>query len=376
MDQANMDTTDNLHEWNNWVVTQPLGSLFQASIWRHFKNQIPGIAKSWVVTIHGGGSTSSDAKSQRNGAIIGGGLIIRHALPRGYSWLECPRGPVWDEKLSPVETEDFFQKFLEKVSAIAEKEKSIFLRIDPPIITKGSANDEPNTENKTEKTYEKITKKLHFKKAHAQAFPEATILVDLTQSEEKILAQMKPKGRYNIKVAEKHGITIEKVPKSDVKIFFNLLKKTGSRDGFAIHDELYYATMLTALGDNAQLFLAYAPDPHHDEQKIPVAGLIATYFGTTATYYYGASSYEHRAMMAPYLLQWEVMRDARHRGYHIYDLFGVAPPHAKNHPWQGVTEFKEKLGGNTIVYSHAQEYIFNKTAFLGLRLAKALKKLF
>lgn len=349
--------TPTFHEWNEWLASQELGSLYQTSIWANFQEQIPGKEKSQLVTVQ-------DPQTE---AILGGGFLVKHALPFSLSWLECPRGPVFDSNLSEDQIDMFFEIFLEKVRAIAAQEKSVFLRIDPPmLLTSDQKND-----------YEFVLSKQKFRAAHASYFPQTTLTLDLNLSEEELLQQMKPKGRYNIKVAQKHDVYIKKIAPESVKKhieeFHPLIEETARRDHFFVHDAKYYETMLTTLGDSAALWLAYKDEPNQPTPT-PLAGLIATYHANTATYYYGASCYDHRHMMAPYLLQWEVIRDAKEQQYSTYDFLGIAPTEAKNHPWQGVTEFKTKFGGSVVSYIAAKEFVFKTFWYFVMLLRKKFRE--
>ncbi|MCX6733816.1 MAG: peptidoglycan bridge formation glycyltransferase FemA/FemB family protein [Candidatus Peregrinibacteria bacterium] len=357
-----MSTPTPLHFWNDFVKLQPLGSLYQTSVWEHFQKQIPGKGKSWMCIV-------TDPK--KNNHILGGGLIILHSLPFNLSWLECPRGPVFDvthaSAFSPSELEYFFQNFLEQVQEIADANRAVFLRMDPPMTTSNISLVEG---------YNNLTEKLQFKPAHASYFPQTTLTIDLTQTPEEILKQMKSKGRYNIKLAEKHGITIERINtrtnKEAIVQFYNLIEQTAKRDNFFAHNLAYYESMLEALGESATLFMAY------NKQK-PVAGLIATYFADTTTYYYGASSYSDRPLMAPYLLQWHVMLDARSQGYKTYDLLGIANIDQKtgtpdtSHPLAGVTDFKTKFGGTILSYLPAKELVYMPIWYWIIKMRKRLR---
>ncbi|MBN1494942.1 peptidoglycan bridge formation glycyltransferase FemA/FemB family protein [Candidatus Peregrinibacteria bacterium] len=287
--------------------------------------------------------------------INGIAYIQKMPLPRGMCWLYCSRGPAF---------KDFSQKavqdFLEKVGGLANKEKAIFLRIEPPFIQDVKEGDE----------YEKLIKKNGFRIAHASHQPVATLIIELTQPLEKILADMKQKGRYNIKLAEKKGVKVYRSTdiQKDTEKFYAILKETWNRDEFLGHDKEFYKKMLEVLGSqkHAALYMA-------EYKGEPVCGIITTYFGDTATYYYGASSNKYREVMAPYLVQWTAICDAKKAGYKYYDFFGIAPEGAKKHPWQGVTEFKLKFGGRRIKYVKAREYIFKPLWYRAMKFVKKLK---
>ena len=257
---------------------------------------------------------------------IGKSHLSVRKLPRGLFWLECARG-----KLSGHDIKK------------AKKTGAIFLRIEPPL-----GYNFPR----------------RGRKAHAHYQPEETLVLDLSLSEEDILKQMKPKGRYNIKLAREKGVEVRQ--STDVKIFCDLLNETTVRDKFHSHPCSYYEKFLGSLP--AKLFVAYF------EEK-PIAALIATFYKNTATYYFGASSDEHRNIMAPYLLQWEVIRHARAKGCQYYDFLGIAPSDSRNHPWQGVTQFKKKFGGTIVKYPCAREYVFRPILYYALVLLKKIRSI-
>ncbi len=126
--------------------------------------------------------------------------------------------------------------------------------------------------------------------------------------------------------------------------------------------------MLDVLGDSAKLYVA-----KYNGEVISAA--IVTYFGKVATYYYGVSSNSHRNVMAPYLLHWEIMRQAKKKGYTSYDLFGIAPTgKEKGHIWEGVTAFKRKFGGSEVSYALPQELVFNRIWYFIYRVYKAIRR--
>jgi lipid II:glycine glycyltransferase (peptidoglycan interpeptide bridge formation enzyme) len=172
---------------------------------------------------------------------------------------------------------------------------------------------------------------------------------DLTVGEETLLAQMKQKWRYNVRLAEKRGVTVRQGSEQDFAAFYALYAETGARDGFLIRPYNYYAsTWRTFLrsqeeADNPAggvlLLAEHADDPQ------PLAGLFLLRYGRRAWYFYGASSERHRRDMPNYLLQWEAMRWSLAQGCTVYDWWG-APTHPDdpNDPMQGVWQFKQGFG--------------------------------
>jgi peptidoglycan pentaglycine glycine transferase (the first glycine) len=146
--------------------------------------------------------------------------------------------------------------------------------------------------------------------------PARTLLVDLSGDEEAILSRMKQKTRYNIKLAQKKGVTVR--ASADLEAFYQLMQVTGGRDKFGVHSQAYYqhAYELFHTSNSCELLLA-------EYERHPLAALMVFAQVERAWYLYGASSNEYREFMPTYLLQWEAMRWARKRGCTQYDLWGV-----------------------------------------------------
>jgi lipid II:glycine glycyltransferase (peptidoglycan interpeptide bridge formation enzyme) len=199
---------------------------------------------------------------------------------------------------------------------------------------------------------------------------------------------MHQKGRYNIKVAEKNGVTVQE--SKDIDAYYELAKKTAGRDGFGIPSKKQLQAFIEKL-PGSFLLLAYSklarpaafgretrpPGRVRTGNSKPIAGIIGIIWGNTGIYYYGASDYEHRNLMAPYLLQWEAIKRCKAAGCTRYDLLGIAPQatsaelratsndisrssklEARSpHPWAGISDFKAKFGGTVITYPPEQEIV-------------------
>lgn len=201
--------------------------------------------------------------------------------------------------------------------------------------------------------------------------PQYTLFIDLSQSEDELLAAMHPKTRYNIKLAERNGVEIKVI--SDIRdkrhaigdIFWPLMRETAKRDKFRPHSKRYYDRMLEM--PIARLLIAY-------NDNTPIAANILVAYGDTCTYLHGASGDRGRNLMATYLLQWRGMQSGKSLGCRWYDLWGVAPQvHSSQskaqsfhnycwqagHPWSGITRFKAGFGGEPRSYPRAIDMIFH-----------------
>ncbi len=278
-------------------------------------------------------------------------LVIKNKLRLGKSYFYIPRGPILrrSEAIFNFQFSIFnegIDLLFKKIKNLAKKENVIFLRLDPPW--------EDNGENK------KRLSDLNFKFI-GQVQPKQTLIFDLNKTEEEILAQMKPKTRYNIKVAQNHKIEINEGERY-FEDFWRLMGQTSKRDQFVSHPKEYYQKMLAALGDSIKLEVAKC------EGKI-IATNLFVFFGKWCVYLHGASDYEHRNKMAPYLLQWQAILEAKKIGGRYYDFWGV-----DEKKWPGVTRFKQGFAPAEKYpeYIGAWDEIYSKFWY---NLYRAVKKL-
>jgi lipid II:glycine glycyltransferase (peptidoglycan interpeptide bridge formation enzyme) len=179
--------------------------------------------------------------------------------------------------------------------------------------------------------------------------PRETFVVDITKSEEELLAGMKPKVRYNVRLAEKKSARVfQSTDEKYRRAFVDLVTGTADRKGIVPHSRAYYEKMLSVLlGERATLFVA--------EHEGDILGVnLMVFSGDTAIYLHGGSAEVKRDCMAPFLLQWEAMKDAKRRGRARYDFGGVHTKSkiknqkSKIDPWEGITRFKTGFSPDTV----------------------------
>jgi lipid II:glycine glycyltransferase (peptidoglycan interpeptide bridge formation enzyme) len=197
-----------------------------------------------------------------------------------------------------------------------------------------------------------------------------TVILDLTPTLDAILARMKPKWRYNIRL----GCKKNRVFRADIDgldTFYALFTETAHRDGIAIHDAGYYRQFFDTAAPktdvDARLYLAEADGR-------PLAGIITLFRGKTATYLYGASSGANRNLMATYALQWQAIRDAKEAACEEYDLFGIPPDNSPAHPMAGLYLFKTGFGGRIIRRPGCWDYAYSGPCASIFRFAEKLRK--
>jgi lipid II:glycine glycyltransferase (peptidoglycan interpeptide bridge formation enzyme) len=178
-----------------------------------------------------------------------------------------------------------------------------------------------------------------------------TVVVDLAADHETLLAAMKPKTRYNIRLAERKGVQVRAGQAADLAAFYTLYQQTSQRDGFLIRPFAYYRDVWSQFlaAGRAHVLLA-------EVQGVPTAGLLLFVFGRTAWYLIGASSTAGRELMPSHLLQWEAIRLARQLGCTRYDMWGAPDRLVDNDPMWGVYRFKTGFGGQTVRGLGAYDY--------------------
>ncbi|GAC1349042.1 MAG: peptidoglycan bridge formation glycyltransferase FemA/FemB family protein [Ktedonobacteraceae bacterium] len=193
--------------------------------------------------------------------------------------------------------------------------------------------------------------------------PVRTIVLNLLPDEATLLAQMKEKWRYNVRLAERKGVTVRAAQTTeDVQTWYALMQATSERDQFGIHTLDYYlrAWQIFVPRQQARLLLA-----EYNGQLL--AGIFVCSVAKQAIYLYGASSNEQRNLMPNYLLQWEAIRWAKELGATCYDFWGIPETDNENEPMAGVYRFKRGWGGETVRFVGCYEHVYRP---LAMRLAR------
>lgn len=177
---------------------------------------------------------------------------------------------------------------------------------------------------------------LGVKKAPHDMQPRQVFKIDISKDENGLMSEMKPKTRYNIRLAKKKGVKIKK-GKKYIDDFLRLVKLTSERQGIVSHPDNYYRKMIEI--PEVELYAA------EHEEKI-IAANIVSFYRETATYLHGASDNDYRNVMAPFLLQWQTILDAREKNCKFYDFGGVKTD-SNDNSWAGITRFKLGFSKNT-----------------------------
>lgn len=244
--------------------------------------------------------------------------------------------------------------FLEKIKNLCKQENSLFFQME-----------NINYDENFDYNFSEL-KKWYYKKF----ITHSTALIDLTKDENEILAEMKPKWRYNIRLAEKKWVTVFEAEKTEenIKIFYNLMQETTSRDNFSGNTLNFYKIFLKKISESKLLFAKF-------EWKI-ISAWIFTFLDDVAIYYYWASTSnkKYRNIMAPYLLQWEAIKIAKNQNCKIYDFLWVADEWDEKSPLAWVTDFKLKFTKKAKIVSESYLFINKKFYYFLIQILKKLKK--
>lgn len=198
-----------------------------------------------------------------------------------------------------------------------------------------------------------------FVRAPVDLDPFETREIDLAGGIDAVLARMTPKGRYNVGLAGRHGVTVAmETDPAAIRRFHPLLAETARRQKFAAEPLCYLmdlAATLFPIGMAAAFFATYRGEV--------VAAAVAVFHGPRATYLYGASRRDHPKVMAPYAVQAAVMAEAAARGCTVYDLYGVDALGRPDHGYAKLSQFKSRFGGAVRIYAGAQDlYDYDRLA--------------
>ena len=302
--------------------------------------------------------------------------IIEHVLPVVGRYFYVPRGPVIKNSKLQISntkqiTNEEFQitKGIQELVDLAKKENAGWIRVEP--------NDSH--------LLDLIHSNWRVVKAPYDVQPKEIFRIDISKSEEQLLGEMKSKTRYNIRLAQKHEVSVQvisnfklQISKKYVDTFLKLTKEMAARQGIVPHPDEYYQKMFeTFPTEMLRLYVA-------EYNGNIISANLMLFFGDTATYLHGASSNSDRNVMAPFLLHWQAILDAKERGYKWYDFEGVqteATIHKKHSNLSGVTAFKMGFSITTksVVFPGTYDIIVNPRQYAlykGLQKAKMIVKKF
>ena len=349
-------------EWEDFVIGLKPHTFLQSWNWGEF-NKLQG-NKIWRLGIY---ENASGFKLHDPG-LTGVALVVKISARRG-TFLFVPQGPVIKIQNrpsgdSPMAKTKFkiqndnekLKNFIDYLKYLAQKEDCGFIRISPIMIR--------TSENET------LFKDLGFRKApmnmHAS---ELVWILNVSVSEEELLKNTRKTTRYLIRRAQSDGVEIiQSENPNDIERFNKLYEKTVERQRFVPYPKNFLRNEFDAFAGDNQISFFFAK--YQDEI---ISGAMIIFYGDSAFYHQGASSEKYPKIGAPYLLQLEVIREAKARGLRYYNFWGIAPADKPNHPWAGLSLFKKGFGGFSEEYLGAKDLPLKKSYWITYLIEKIRK---
>lgn len=266
---------------------------------------------------------------------------------------------VWQVLFSPLPAVDYtvgyiprgpepFEEIFPALRDLGERYKSLYIKLEPNVLAPADIEEPfPHLTKLMEDNNARLGKPL---------FTPYTFVMDLTQTEEQIFDNCKSKTRYNIRLARRKGVEIvEDTSQEGLEDYLTLLAETTSRQRFYAHDDKYYRTLFSKFQDSGNMRILKA-----NYQGKVITAWILFFFNGVAYYPYGASSREHREVMANNLMMWEALMLAKREGCAKFDMWGSLGPNPDpKHKWHGFHRFKEGYGGVLQQSLGSYDYILN-----------------
>lgn len=302
-------------EWRQLLLALPSPHLLQSWTWGELKESFGWRAARMGWTAESGNPVAAAQLLVRTRA---GGLKLAY----------CPKGPTLDWSQA--------DRRLEVLSGLldeARRRGAFMLKIDPEVPYEAGPGHEVERELRAA-GWRRSQDKVQFRN---------TLVLDLRLEEEALLANMKQKWRYNVRLAGRKGVRVRRGGLEDLDLLYRMYAETARRDGFVIRTRQYYHQAWRSFTEQS---LAQPLIAEVDGQ--PVAGQVIYRYGKTAWYLYGMSTNLHREKMPNHLLHWEAIRWAKGQGCETYDFVGAPEELNEEDPMWGVYRFKLGFGGRFV----------------------------
>lgn len=275
-------------------------------------------------------------------------MIVRNAKRGRY--LEIPCGPLtdWNDKKA-------VKAVFDEIIKTGKSEHCVFVRVRPQLRA---------TENNL-----KLLADLGLKKSPMHLAAEHTVVLDLTKSEDELLADMRRQTRYEVRRSLKQGITVTKDDSEEIfKEFHRVQSETAKRQGFVPPNLNTLLAEREAFKGNINIYVAKTAEGE------PIAYGMIIKSGKEGDYYEAASTDLNRKLPGAYALLWQAIKDLKAEGYERFNLWGIAPPNQPNHRYAGVTTFKTGFGGEVVEYVPAHDIVLSKVGYLKDYMVESIRK--
>jgi lipid II:glycine glycyltransferase (peptidoglycan interpeptide bridge formation enzyme) len=331
--------------WNRLIADLPGAHILQTWEWGQVRERFgwQAFPQTW------GGS---EGEPEAAALLLGRSWRVR-GLNTRLRVLYVPKGPMlrdWSDSA-------LVERVLNDLQLLARRQAAIFIKIDPDVALGRGAPGEQQQDRQGQAVARWL--EAHgWQLSREQIQFRNTVLIDLTATEDELLARMKQKTRYNIRLAARKGVQIRVGDEADLGELYQMYAETSVRDGFVIREEGYYREVW---GTFMRAGLAEALIAEAGGEA--VAALIVFRFAGKAWYLYGMSRAEQREKMPTYALQWGAIQRAKAAGCLTYDLWGAPEAFEPGDPLWGVYRFKEGWGGQVVRHIGAWDLPIRPAAY-------------
>jgi lipid II:glycine glycyltransferase (peptidoglycan interpeptide bridge formation enzyme) len=317
-------------EWNTALACLPTAHVLQTWEWGTFKSRY-----GWQPSRH--------LWLEEDSPHAAASVLTRRLGRWPASVMYVPKGPALDYGDTAL-----VKQVLAHLETTARRERALFVKIDPDVPA-DTAEGEAVVETLRRRGWIASREQIQFRN---------TICIALNRAPDDLLAAMKSKWRYNVRLAARKGVTVRQGTLADLPLLYEMYAETSARDGFVIRPEAYYQDAWGAFIEAglAQPLIA-------EVGAEPVAMVLLFHFGKRAWYVYGASRAIHREKMPNHLLQWEAMRWAKAQGCAVYDMWGAPDVLDESDPLWGVYRFKKGFGGEFVRYIGAWDFPVSRLGY-------------
>ncbi len=292
----------------------------------------------------------------KKGEAVGGGMFLRRDLPGGKSFLYYPKGP----RINTADT-DFFADVMDELpraTYAAAGARPLFLRVETDIREEESAA-----------LLRRMRRAGYVKAPYDVQYRDTRLL---TITDEKALWEgFTSKQRNKIRTAPKKDVEISALKSAEeIAEWYGLYRETAARNNIFIHPREYYEDFFRTFSGEGWLTVFGAR--YRGEL---IAGSFILHYNGESVYMFSASGQTERNRRPNEAIQWEALKEAAERGSASYDMWGVAPEGAKNHPWAGLSEFKAGFGGEHVRYAGCYDYPFSMAGYVFFVFAEKARKM-
>lgn len=329
-----IEKVDDLELWEQYLDEFPEANFLQSSAWRTFQEKMD--KKVWAIRLF-------ESNQQANKSSLALALVITETAKRA-NYLTIAGGPLlhWQNNNHQL----IIQSLLDYLKTIAESEKISFLRLRPQALSTPELHS--------------FFKNLGFQRSPMHLSADLTLQLDLSQSEEALLAKMRKNTRYEIRRAQKLAIStrLSKNP-AEIQAFYEAQVALAKRQNFVpfSYQFLYQQFLAFIKNDRVALIHSYLKNQL-------LASAFVIFYRHEAVYHYGVSTLANAKLPGSYACQWAAIREAKKRGLSTYNFWGISPANEEKHRFAGVSLFKRGFGGEEVAYLPAQDYPFSSDYLL------------